>query len=763
MDKNITKWRSSIWRKNELHLPNTNIQSYEKTIAYTASFSFVAFIGATYSTWLFHPNYFPLPLSSTANNIDSQYLTHLAYWGSESLHFLLKISMKGAHANYLEYRQKLSNAGFGYTLYIRLMFGYVSALLAGYYGFLNSLRNPIVIKSVFSHARGMQLIEGKNALRELNTAFKSELVKSGAYAELADGVMWPLFRFVTHSIICGSAGSGKSQLMISMLLATMQMKIKTFILDPKYEFTKGYYEEGSCAILDPSDERSYVWDIAYDLKTIADIKKFAAALIPSKGDNPMWGNAARAVFTGMIIYLKNTFKDENGASNYTWGDISDIITLKPQQLIHIMQNHYPEALSLIGELDEESGEVTTNVTTSGIMINLLAFMGGIRDLSRFWYGNQKKISLFKFMTDDSYPIKTIFAKPNDSEGEMCKGVLRAALVYSMSLVDSPHLSECAKPRIAFYLDEVHSVGKLENESGEPLLGRGFERGRSKGISINISCQSPFQLEEIYSERIMDAWREVSSNFYITGVPLGKTAEKISANVGDRLINKHHPSISTAADGSVSSSEAGQENQSKVILASELSSKLHLTETGIKFYYEGRSLPNVYIVDKPFITIPDSVPHWIERLQKPTAMNPTSRVIARINAEMSGKASKSIEPIQQRSIDELEREYEETDDVDYNFVDSGQYADDNFNQSQPQGEVYDITPDEETDEDEVGEGMIADHVTEVILGDAQTINAVRNILEVFMSSKRITTTDRNEKLKFDANRKNKYSEMLECKY
>ena len=102
-------------------------------------------------------------------------------------------------------------------------------------------------------------------------------------------------------------------------------------------------------------------------------------------------------------------------------------------------------------------------------------------------------------------------------------------------------------------------------------------------------------------------------------------------------------------------------------------------------------------------------------------------------------------------------------MDFNFEDNRQYADDNSNQSQPQGEVYDITPDEESDEDEVEEGMIADHVTEVMLGDAQSINAIRNILEVFMSSKRITTTDKNEKLKFDANRKNKYSEMLECRY
>ena len=418
-------------------------------------------------------------------------------------------------------------------------------------------------------------------------------------------------------------------------------------------------------------------------------------------------------------------------------------------------------MSLVAEIDEETGEISTNVTTSGIMINLLSFMGGIRDLSRFWYGNDlKKISLYEYMTNDDYPIKTIFAKPNDTEGEMSNGLLRAALVYCMALIDSPSLSESKVPKIGFYLDEIHSVGKLENEIGQPLISRAFDRGRSKGISMNITCQSLNQLIELYNENTVVGWREASSNFYLTGTSLGKTADTLAGSLGDRAINKTSTGYSSS-DSGASSNVQTQTHMDKIMFSSEFSSELVLTETGIKFYYQGRGLPNVYIVDKTFIEIPDHEPHWIEREQKHTAMNLKSRVMDMIDDSMGVKKKKSkTEPVRDRFA-ELDQEYADLDDVPDDFQDNGQFADEPTGETESSlktkfAQEYDVTPEFDEDEDDLGSDMIKDKVLETMT-DSHAINVIKQVWELLASTNtRVKTTDYKKKVEFDNKKRYKQS-------
>lgn len=801
-DKQLTVWRMTnffVNRNPPAH--GSLVQSIEKTFVYTAVPFALGYIAGSLASWVPLPG-IPLPLPSPeATGIDSNYLTHLGFWirnGIHALHFDIEFDFglfdmfqgKGfhvphlytniyqqSHDNYAYYKELLESAGYGYTVWLRQLLATAVGAGAGFMGFNRSLKNPIEATPI-THKRGIRLLKGNEAVAELKTYFEREarIAKpKGNYAELAKGVMWPLFRFVTHSMIVGAAGTGKSQLLVSMIESAMAMGLKLFLLDPKYEFTKGYYDEKTCAILDPSDSRSWIWDIATDLKNLSDIKKFAAAIIPSKGNDPMWSNAARAVLTGMIVYLRDNIVDEFGNACYTWEDLSDMITLKPSQLVHIMEKCHPEALLMIANISEETGEIETNATSFGIMVNLLAFMGGVRDLSRFWHNkNAKKLSLYRFMTDPDYEVKTIFAKPNDTEAEMNAALFKAALTFTMSLVDSPALSESSVPKIAFYLDEVHSVGKLENEIGQPLISRAFDRGRSKGISMNITCQSLYQLYELYNEKIVDGWKEASSNFYVTGTPLGKTADALAGALGERAIDKTSTSTSTSKD-STSSSTQTQQHMDKIMFSSEFSTELVLTETGIKFYYQGRGLPNVYIVDKPFVTIPDYQPHWLEQKQKRTAVNNDSRVVKLINKEKLAKeketankdthhANNNVSP--QSAIDrfvDLKQECADQDNAPPAFNDYGQYADEEIIDteaivSKKFVKEYDITPDKE-DEDSLEVDMVKDHLVE-LMTDSHAINAIRQIWELLSSNsnKRVKTTDYKEKVKFEQKKRygNSYS-------
>ena len=358
MDKKLTLWRSSLFRSKGIPLPNSQIQSIEKTIAYTASFSFVAFIGATVASWQFHPDFFPLPLPSAENHIDSEYLTHLSFWIKESFHFLLRNQMPLSHANYLEYRNKLADVGMSYTLYSRIVFGALASFYAGYEGWKLSLKNPVAGTAEI-HVEGALIYENDEAEKQLNTFWLEEYKMFDQavtkFANLGMNLFMPELRRRTHSFFVGNSGSGKSQILQEIIWASILAKLKTVILDPKSEWIKALLnpDDPTICLLDPTDARGICWNIFADLRTDGMILAFVASIIPSGADgkSDMWITAAREVCFTLIKYLKNTFGD-----NATMKDMADVIQSTEQEIAHIVNITHPIANILVGKLRED-GEV----------------------------------------------------------------------------------------------------------------------------------------------------------------------------------------------------------------------------------------------------------------------------------------------------------------------------------------------------------------------------------------------------------------------
>lgn len=651
----------------------TYIHYYEDIGIYAFGYAYTGMFFSGVGAWLFDFKFYPLPPQTEF--INQGYLLHYFYWVKTTIHTALPFLYKGSAKAYHDYYLTLQYYGYAHLLTYRLLF--VAGITIGAFvmGFLNKLSNPI--KGVVeNHVRGMKLLKFEEANEELIENFESENKQFGKFTEIAEGVFMSKKRLFTHTIIFGASGSGKSQYLVTAIQDAMKQKLKTFILDPKFEFTRAFYEDdGTKAILDPSDKRSHVILLSDLVSSIGMIKKLAAALIPSKGNDPMWSNAARAVFIGLVLYLKATFKEENGKPNFTWQDLSDVLVIEPEHIITIMRDYYPEALKLVGTLNEETQALESNATTDGIMINLLSFMGGIRDLARFWYVDhknpQKTISLYRFMTDPNYEIKTIFVKPNDTEGEMSSCVIRIALIYCISLLDSPAIPDSDTPNGVFFLDEFHAPGKLLNELDQPVIDRGVDRGRSKQWAFYLATQNIIQLYKIYTKEDVDSWRETTSTFILTGAPLGETANKVSEFIGEQFIDKLHVSLSS---GSATSNF--QEHSKKVLTASELSSILTLSKTHIRYLAILRGLPNVYLLEKPFIKIPKIVDGWVEKPQLEAITNNTNRVKRSLISKAEVAAKQEIEKIKtapkkiETPIEEeiIEEEYEG------NFVDTGQHMD-----------------------------------------------------------------------------------------
>lgn len=671
-----------VWRSRfsspTVYSGNTYIHYVDDIALFSLTYAAIGFTVGSIGAWSFNPSFYPLPPAT--DMIGRDFIEHFTYWKKEIVHFVFPFAYKYEVSQYSLYMDTIKHYGYQHLLIPRMMFATFLGLFSGAVGFMSRYNKPVKAH-VETHMRGMKLLEFGDAIDELKYKFARENAKYGQFTEIAENLFISLKRVFTHTIIFGASGTGKSQKMFSAIADAILQKLKVVILDPKYEFTSAFYKnDGTMAILDATDNRSHIPRLADITATIGMIKKFAAALIPAKGSDPMWSNAARAIFVGMVVYLKATFKDKDGNPNHTWKDLSDVIISSPEQVVFMMENYYPEALKLVGEIDKQTGQIGENATASGIMINLLSFMGGIRDLGRFWYNDPEnplpEISLLQFMTDPNYKIKTIFIKPNDMEGEMSNCMIRTVLTYCISLLDSPKIPDSEVPNGVFFLDEFQAPGKLLNELDQPIIDKGIDRGRSKKWAFYLATQNIIQLYKIYTREDVDSWRETTSNFILTGAPLGETANKVCEYLGESFIDKLHLSLSGSGSG-ISASSNYQEHAKKVLLPSELTEKLQITDTHIRYLALYRGMPNVYLLEKPFVNFPAIAPIWEERKQLENIGSFENRVsksisdyIALMNAKqtLSQKTESLNAPI---PLDLTKKEFEDEEYVG-EFVDNGEH-------------------------------------------------------------------------------------------
>ncbi len=368
------------------------------------------------------------------------------------------------------------------------------------------------------------------------------------------------------------------------------------------------------------------------------MRRFANAFIPAgEGEGAMWGNAARQLFVGAQVYLSKQFPD------YTPKDITDIFSmLSSNEYYYIMKNFYPPGLDSVGTLNEE-GNVDENVTNFGVRLNLKGYIDGLVDLGRYWYNpKQKRISLFEFMTNPDYPIKTIFIKPNDNERLMSSGVIRSMLNFMIALLDTPDVVNSKRLKGVFFLDEFQAPGKLVDETGSPTINKLLDRGRSKGWGSYLFVQDILQLWNTYSENEVEQWRVVASQFVLTGTPPGKTAQMVSDMIGKEYFDKVHTSY--GFDPQTGKRKMGdvniQEHEAVVILPSEIAGYLKPTDDGmIRFLLLARGLNDAFIFEKPIVPLDEVEVAWIEQAEDTNIVNPDSRVVNLVRKQMEELAAK----------------------------------------------------------------------------------------------------------------------------
>ena len=325
--------------------------------------------------------------------------------------------------------------------------------------------------------------------------------------------------------VTGKPGSGKTVIISYLLLQLLQRRgIRLFIFDEKREYTEKLYQDKNSVLIAPWDKRGHVWNIAKDMCHTAAPANFASHIIHDTRDM-IWCQAARLIFTGIIVSLKQRNKP------WGWVQIQKVMNLDDDNLRKMLEQNYPQAMRYVEK---------NNRTTQSIMATLLSELAWIEWLALAW----PKSYLGQFSISDW--VNNDKAKPRlIVQGHKRFSVIGSPLCHAlMSIMCDVYLSMDKKRECYLVLDELANLPK------SPSLLRWIELSRSQLGRTIAGTQSISQLKSLYGDHETDSLTSMFSNLVTLKVgATGGTAEYMSKSLGERVIER--PQRTTDSQGRVS--------------------------------------------------------------------------------------------------------------------------------------------------------------------------------------------------------------------
>lgn len=657
-----------------------------------------------------------------------------------------------------------------------LLFPFIAASIAAYKAVRYGINNPVDAVQI-KHKAGAQVFQLDEAEKILEQKSKAQSKRYGRhknFAKMSHNLDFDEHSRRTHTLLFGTTGSGKSQVLSPHIKSSIKKCKRTVILDPKREFANALFnpKDRSMALIDFTDKHGSIPDIFNDINGPGLLSAVVAGMIPPEGngDGSMWVSAAQAVSKGLIVYLQETTRNKEGIVDADWIDMSQLLLQSHEDLAYAIFEYYPEARVLVGELNPD-GTIKQNVTTAGIMINMFAKSEMWTGIAKYLMNNRdaRKISLEKFMTDPDYEVRTLFIYPNAEVETISRPFVSMILSYLISFIDNPRLIESeTEPIGCFFLDEFHAPGKMSNSQGLPVINKLFERGRSKGWGAYVAVQDINQLWNLYKKEDVQGWMGTACNFICTGAN-GETLKAICDSLGKKDILKLQVSEThQQSDRTSSQSKNWQKHTEEALLPADLQKMLEKVEgAGIRYYYKSAGIADAFILEKPFEELK---PRSDNRF---TPVKPSNTIAKDENSRVSLRLTAMREERErQRALaDELQSEKEHANEK----ASKGEVAGTTYYDDEPSDEemdlmdfdlqreenkkIYSLIDFEKDDADELASDMVKDKMLDVMF-DSHAITTVLNLAQALASPYKELTTS---KQRFENHQREQMNKRLERVY
>lgn len=423
---------------------------------------------------------------------------------------------------------------------------------------------------------GRKLLRGKDSSRYLRESSKRYAKVSGDGIQVLPDWTWSRAQEVQSFVVMGNQGSGKTQVLLNIMLPAIERGDKTIFFDiAKPEFTSLLPKDvhgNEPILLAPWDRRSVIWDIARDINDLAAAEDFASGIISVSEKDPIWGQSARALLIGILLYLIRAQENKWG-----WADLSEMAGKSLAELKELIYPIYPPARDVLEDPESK--------TATSIKINFSAELRPIYILGLFWGEREKvskyKISLRAWFTNDLVARRTLIIQGNGQMKNLSAGMARAITNLFSGVVKSPSFLPSKSRRIWLIHDEIPQFGRLENVKDYMAIGR------SRGVCVCFGLQSLAQVREIYSANEIDAWMSLFPLKFFCGAADRDSQDYISALLGKYRYQIRQKNINSRGQTGSTSLTAPTERQ--VMTPDQIEADLGPGDNGITALVVGQRM------------------------------------------------------------------------------------------------------------------------------------------------------------------------------
>lgn len=378
--------------------------------------------------------------------------------------------------------------------------------------------------SLFNHLDGPQLLSYKDAIQHYRKTTKG-LSKVGL--RIHPLLALPYTFEIANILVWGMQGSGKSNLIKSLVNQLKKRNERTAIYDLKGEYTELFFDENSL-LLSPVDERTIYWNLGKDITDLGKAEAFAESVISSSTtQESFWVDSARVVLIGVISSLIRQQQP------WSWRELADKLFCSDAKLTALLERHYPQAATLITPNDK---------TTTSIRSVIATQLFWVRNIDKSNLNSSNDFSVSDWLLDDTK--KTLIVKGDINAPIMSQALVTALLSVVSNFVLSRSDDE-ATP-IWLVVDELATINR--SKSFEYWLAQ----GRSKGCRAIAGIQNLSQLYSIYGKEDASTLLGLFGNVVTFRLAVnGGSREVASKAFGNRRIEYRSNSISYQGENSYS--------------------------------------------------------------------------------------------------------------------------------------------------------------------------------------------------------------------
>lgn len=319
------------------------------------------------------------------------------------------------------------------------------------------------------------------------------------------GVPFPRELEVTHALLVGTTGSGKTVVLKTVLDAMERDNQRVIAVDSGADLATRYYNaERGDIILNPLDARCVPWSPLAEIRSAEDCMAIAKSICPTgDGADKTWTNNAQNFLSAIFIKLLDK-PDATNKDLLHYVSIADLEELRE----FLAGTH---AAPYVAEGNERMfGSVRSTAQERVAAFFLLDPKAG-RD----------GFSIRKFIADDG--SSWLFASYLDDQLELLRYLI--ATVIDVAAIASLSLTQSATRRVLFSLDEFDSIGKVDS------VLAALTKGRKYGVSVWIGIQTIAQFRKNYGPDGSATITDNLNSWVVLRTPGQETAEYVSKKMG----------------------------------------------------------------------------------------------------------------------------------------------------------------------------------------------------------------------------------------